>query len=201
MSSNESANFSAVQKIEKNKMVTFDYILKDVDGKLIDESKGFEYLHGSGNLISGLEVALEGKTAGFSFSVTIAPKEAYGEYDEDLRVKVPREQFEKDAVIEKGLRFIANTAGGEMPVTVVEVGENEITIDGNHELAGKTLVFDIKITNVRDASDSEISLLTKSTCGSCTSCSSCHSESTSCGCSCNETSACSSDKNKACACE
>lgn len=179
MSFKESASFSAAQKIAKNKMVTFDYVLKEVDGTFIDESKGFEYLHGSGNLIAGLEAALEGKTAGFSFSVTVLPAEAYGEYDENLRVKVPRAQFEKDAVLEKGLKFIANTAGGEMPVTIVEVGDDEVTIDGNHELAGKTLVFDITVTNVRDASETEIGMLTKSACGSCGSC---HSSCKGCSC-------------------
>lgn len=140
-------------------MVKINYTLKDTDGVLIDSSVGqepFEYLHGNGNIIPGLEAALEGKAAGSRFTVTVAPKDAYGEYDEQLLVHVPREQFDSDAPIEAGMKFQAATRGGPMIVTIKEVGSDIVTVDGNHELAGKTLLFDGEIVAVRDATAEEL---------------------------------------------
>jgi len=145
--------------ITKNKMVSIDYTLKDAEGTIIDSSKDagpLEYLHGNGNLIPGLESQLEGKTAGDKFSAVVAPKDAYGEYDEKLLMEVPRTQFDSSAPIEVGMRFQADTAGGPTVVKVTKVTEDKITIDANPDLAGKTLYFDVSVVSVRDATPEEL---------------------------------------------
>lgn len=160
-------------KIEKNKMVKIHYTLTDTEGKQIDSSAGkepLEYLHGNGNLINGLEAELEGKNPGDTFTVTISPKDAYGEYDDNLIVEVPREQFDSDAPIEVGMKFQAGTAGGPMIVTVTKVTDTTITVDGNHELAGKTLVFKVEVVDVRDATEEELNPPSCGCGGGCESC-------------------------------
>jgi FKBP-type peptidyl-prolyl cis-trans isomerase SlyD len=145
--------------ISQNKMVKIHYTLTDTDGKELDSSRNgdpIEYLHGNGNLISGLESELEGKTEGDKVHAVIQPKDAYGEYDEKLLIEVPRSQFDSDAKIEVGQQFQANATGDAMIVTVKKVTDDKITIDGNHELAGKTLCFDVDVIGVRDATEEEI---------------------------------------------
>jgi FKBP-type peptidyl-prolyl cis-trans isomerase SlyD len=171
-------------KIEKNKMVKIHYTLKDTEGKQIDSSVGnepLEYLHGNGNLITGLENMLEGKEPGDKFTATIAPADGYGEYDELMVVEVPRAQFDSDSAIEVGMKFQANTAGGPMIVTVTKVTDDSVTVDGNHELAGKTLVFDVEVKEVRDATEEELN--PPSCGGSCGNCSGdCGEDGEGCGC-------------------
>lgn len=145
--------------IEKDKMVKIHYTLTDTDGKVLDSSRNgdpIEYLHGTGNLISGLENELEGKKSGDKIHAVIKPEDAYGEYDEKLLIEVPRSQFDSGAKIEVGQQFQANSAGGAMIVTVKKVTDDKITIDGNHELAGKTLCFDVDVVDVRDATEEEL---------------------------------------------
>ncbi len=173
--------------IAKDKMVAIDYTLKDKDGKVIDSSKdagALEYLHGHGNLISGLEKELEGKSAGDSFSVTIPPEEAYGTYNKELVVNVPKDQFDTDVEIEVGMQFQANTAGGGQIVTVTAVTDKEVTVDANHPLAGQTLYFDVTVASVREATPEELAPRPVSGCGGgCGGCSGCGS-SGGCGSSC-----------------
>jgi FKBP-type peptidyl-prolyl cis-trans isomerases 2 len=176
-------------KIEKNKMVQIHYTLKDTEGKEIDSSVGkepLEYVHGNGNLISGLEEKLEGKEPGDKFTATIEPKDAYGEYDEQMVVEVPRTQFDSDTPIETGMKFQANTAGGPMIVTVTKVTDEKVTVDGNHELAGKTLVFDVEVKDVRDATEEELNPPScGGECGSCGGCGGeCGEDDEDCGCGC-----------------
>jgi FKBP-type peptidyl-prolyl cis-trans isomerase SlyD len=145
--------------IAKNKVVKIHYTLKDKDGTELDSSRGgepLEYLHGTGNLIPGLETQLEGKKAGDVVDAVIEPKDAYGEYDEKLIIEVPRSQFDADQTIEVGQQFQAESAGGPMVVKVVKVTDEKITIDGNHDLAGKTLYFNVEIIDIRDATEEEL---------------------------------------------
>lgn len=155
-------------KIEQDKMVAIHYTLTDESGKVLDssvESTPLLYLHGNGYLISGLEKELEGKETGDKFEVTVQPEEAYGTYDERLIASVPRDRFEFDGEIEVGMNFQVQTPGGPTIVRVVEVGDTEIKIDGNHELAGKALTFSIEVVEVRDPSEEELAQLTASNCG------------------------------------
>lgn len=144
-------------QITQDKVVTIDYTLKDDDGAVIDssESGDFAYLHGNGNIIQGLENALEGKDAGEEVSVALTPESAYGERDDGLVDVLPRDRFDAEQV-EVGMRFHAQTSSGNpIVVTVVDVQESNVTVDGNHPLAGMNLNFDVKVVDVRDASDEE----------------------------------------------
>lgn len=152
--------------ISKDKWVAIHYTLTDDSGKELDSSVGtapLGYVQGRGYLISGLEKELEGKTTGDKFSVVIPPKEAYGEIDPQLILNVKKEQFEGD--VEVGMMFQVMTPQGPAIVRAVEVGPEIVKIDGNHELAGKTLHFDVEVVEVRDATEEELN--PPSGCGGC----------------------------------
>ncbi len=143
----------------KDKVVRIDYTLTDDDGNTLDTSQGREplaYLHGAGNIIPGLENALEGRAAGDSFNVTVPAADAYGERDPELVQPVPRDRFPEGAAIEAGAQFQAQTAAGPRTITVVEVNDNEVVIDANHPLAGKPLNFAVQVVEVRDAAAEEL---------------------------------------------
>ncbi len=146
-------------QISERKVVTIDYTLTNNDGEVIDTSKGHEplsYLHGVGNMIPGLENALDGKSTGDSLSVSVAPKDAYGERDEELIQVAPRHMFGDVEELAPGMQFQAHTDEGIEAVTVVAVNGDKITVDGNHPLAGTVLNFDVKIVDVREASGEEL---------------------------------------------
>ena len=146
-------------QIEDQKVVSIDYTLTDSNGKVIDSSKGREplaYLHGAGNIIPGLERALTGKTTGDAVTATIPPGEAYGEKDPQLVQAVPRERFPAQD-IHVGMQFQAQGGGQSRVVTVVNIDPQNVTIDANHPLAGETLNFDVKVVDVRDATQEELS--------------------------------------------
>ena len=106
--------------------------------------------------VYGVSLAeLEGRSVGEAFDVTLTPNQAYGEYDENLVQEVPGELFDGMEVSE-GDTFVAETDDGHRPVTVIEVSEEFIKVDGNHPLAGTALVFDITIKSVRAATAEEI---------------------------------------------
>ena len=145
--------------IEENKVVTLQYNVQDSDGILIDSSEANDplvYLHGGHNIISGLESALLGKASGDEFDVVIEPLDAYGEHDEALVQVVPKSAFEGVEQIEPGMVFTADTPNGQMQLTVTAMDGDDITIDPNHPLAGKTLHFTGSITEVRDATEEEL---------------------------------------------
>ena len=144
---------------EKNRVVTIEYTLKDGDDQVIDTSEGREplaYIHGNGMLIPGLESALEGKEPGAEVNVTLAPEDGYGERDDSMVLQIPREQFEGVDQIEPGMQFQAETDEGVQILTVLEAGDNEVTVDGNHPLAGVTLNFDVSVQDVREAEQEEL---------------------------------------------
>jgi len=146
-------------KISKQKVVSFDYILTDNDGGVIDSSEGHEplaYIHGSGFLIPGLENELEGKQAGDAFKVTVEPADAYGVRDASLVKDVERDMFGEVENLVAGMQFQAETEDGMEVVTVTAVAEDTVTVDGNHPLADVTLNFDVKVVDVRDATAEEL---------------------------------------------
>jgi FKBP-type peptidyl-prolyl cis-trans isomerase SlyD len=143
-------------QITKNKVAAIHYTLRDNKGTIIDSSDGRDplyYIHGSGNLIIGMEEGLEGKTKGDKFQLKIAPAKGYGEKDPDMIQKVPRSAFGGQEV-KTGMKFSTNQGG---VVTVTEVGLEDVTVDANHELAGVELNFDVEIMEVRNATEEEIS--------------------------------------------
>jgi FKBP-type peptidyl-prolyl cis-trans isomerase SlyD len=145
-------------QIESRKVVTLQYTLTDEAGDVLDTSEGGEplvYLHGSGNIIPGLESALAGKDEGESLKVTVAPEDGYGDRDEDLMQTVPKSRF-GDEELEVGMQFQARGPEGPVLLTVVGVVDDTVTLDANHPLAGKTLSFDVTVLAVRDATLEEL---------------------------------------------
>jgi FKBP-type peptidyl-prolyl cis-trans isomerase SlyD len=146
-------------KIAENTVAVIDYTLTDNDGTVIDSSEGagpLAYLHGAGNIITGLEEALLGKEAGDKVTASIEPAKAYGDRHDQLKQEVPRELFTGIDSIEVGMQFQSETEQGPVLVTVVEVQEQTITVDGNHPLAGVHLNFDVDVREVREATQEEL---------------------------------------------
>ncbi len=147
-------------QVEKNAVVTIDYTLTGPDGNTIDTSVGKQplpYLHGAGNLIPGLEKALEGKKAGDQLKVTVPPEEAYGVRDDSLIQSVPRTAFQGVPDIKEGMQFRSQSPQGTTTVvTVTKVEGDSVTVDANHQLAGVPLTFDVTIKEVRKASQEEL---------------------------------------------
>lgn len=146
-------------KVRNNTVVTFDYTLRDDKGNLLDSSLGgesFAYLHGHGQIIPGLESAMHGREKGDQFEVVIQPEDAYGDYDEDLVAAIPKEQFDPSIEILPGMQFNAERNGKYYTLTVVEVQDNHIIVDGNHPLAGVVLYFKIDVKDVREATQEEL---------------------------------------------
>jgi FKBP-type peptidyl-prolyl cis-trans isomerase SlyD len=147
-------------QVADNMAVSIHYTLTNDDGEVLDSSIGDEalvYLHGGGNIISGLEKALYGKVAGDKFNVRIAPEEAYGELMEEMIQVISRDMFEGIDNIEVGMQFHADVSSGSGVVTVVNIEDDDITIDGNHPLAGLALTFDVEVIDVRAATEEEAS--------------------------------------------
>ena len=146
-------------QIAKNKVISIDYTLTDAQGTELDSSHGrapFAYIHGIGNIIPGLEEALEGKSAGDQVNAVISPENAYGTRDEGLVQQLPRSQFDTDQDIEVGMQFQAMSESGPRVVTVVSVDMENVTVDANHPLAGVTLHFDVTIKEIREATGEEL---------------------------------------------
>jgi FKBP-type peptidyl-prolyl cis-trans isomerase SlyD len=145
-------------QVADNMAVSIHYTLTNDDGEVLDSSRGDEalvYLQGTGNIISGLEKALVGKVAGDKFNVRIAPEDAYGELADDMIQVISRDMFEGIDDIEVGMQFHADVSYGSGVVTVVSIDDDNITIDGNHPLAGVALTFDVEVIDVRAATEEE----------------------------------------------
>lgn len=143
-------------KAEKGNVVTIRYTLHVSDEK-IDEGE-LDYLHGHGNIVVGLEEALEGKTNGDRVEVEVAPEKGYGLYDPEGVQIVSKDDFPAGAELEQGAMFYAeNEQGQPMPFTILNIEGEDITIDFNHALAGETLNFDVTVSGVRKATADELS--------------------------------------------
>lgn len=145
--------------VARDTVVTIHYTLKNDAGEVLDSSAGAEplaYIHGGGNIIVGLEEALEGKAAGDRVAVAIPAAKAYGEHDAALVQQVPRRAFQSGGDVKAGMRFTAQTEHGPRQVVVTRVAGDMVTVDGNHPLAGQALNFDVEITEVRAASEEEL---------------------------------------------
>ena len=146
-------------KVAKNVVVSIAYQVRTEDGVLVDEAPAnqpLEYLQGHNNLVIGLENALEGKAVGDKFEVRVKPEEGYGEYNENMVQRVPKEVFVGVDDLEVGMRFIADTDMGPLPVVITEVGESDVMVDGNHMLAGQELLFNVEVVATREATLEEI---------------------------------------------
>ncbi|MDA3806940.1 MAG: peptidylprolyl isomerase [Thiomicrorhabdus sp.] len=143
--------------IENNKVALIEYTLTDSAGEEIDASNGtpLAYLHGHGNLIPGLEKQLEGKTVGDKFTAKIAAEDAYGARVDALIQTVDKEMFQGVEELEVGMRFEAQSEQGMHSVEVTAVEGEQVTVDGNHPLAGLELTFEVEVTGVRESTPEE----------------------------------------------
>jgi FKBP-type peptidyl-prolyl cis-trans isomerase SlyD len=147
-------------KIANNSVVAFHFTLKNGEGKTIESSIGDQplvYLHGKNGIVPGLEEALDQRQKGDTFNVTLPPEKAYGQRDETLVQKVPRDEFPAGDDTQAGMQFQVDTPGGPMIITITNVTDKEVTIDANPELAGQTLNFEIEVMDVRAATKEELS--------------------------------------------
>ena len=144
--------------IAKNTVVSLTYELTEDGGDLIEKTDApITYLHGGHHgIFPAVEAALEGKKAGDQCSVTLKPSDAFGEFDLELIREESRSAFPKD--LEVGMRFEGqNENSGESSIyTVTQINGSTVSVDANHPLAGKTVVFSCKVTEVRAASKEEL---------------------------------------------
>ncbi len=145
--------------VSKDKVVMIQYTLRDDQGQVLDATPhddAFAYLHGYGNLILGLERALEGRSEGDAFEVSVPPEEAYGAHEPAGVIQVPRASLSNEVVVEVGHLVQAQGPEGRMEFCIAAFDDDTVTLDGNHPLAGKTLHFSVKVGPVRDAHADEI---------------------------------------------
>ena len=145
--------------ISADKVVLIHYTLKDDAGNTLDSSAGGEplaYIQGHGNLVSGLEKALEGKQDGGSVAVSVSPEDGYGKHDPDLIQRLPKRTLQGSGEVKKGMQFQARTKDGMRLFTVTGLMGDMVTLDGNHPLADRTLHFEVQIVAVRDATTEEL---------------------------------------------
>ena len=151
-------------KIGQNKVVEFCYEL-EVDGQVVDhttEERPLDYIHGTGSLLPKLEAHIEGMEPGAEFDVTLSPADGYGEIDPNRIIDLPKAAFEVNGEIREDLLVPGNTIpmmnsmGGVIPGVVLEVSEDSVKMDLNHQMAGKTLHFTGKVLTVREATEKEL---------------------------------------------
>lgn len=147
-------------QIGPNSVVSIHYELSNDTGEVLDASTEGEplvYLHGAHNIIPGLEKELVGKKIGDTLKVKVQPEEGYGVRQEELIQEVPRTAFPDPDNLTVGMRFSAQSDQGHVSVVITELTDAMATVDGNHPLAGVVLNFDVSITDIRSATEEEIS--------------------------------------------
>ncbi|QBG37085.1 FKBP-type peptidyl-prolyl cis-trans isomerase [Litorilituus sediminis] len=146
-------------KITNNTVVVMHYAVSDSEGTLIDSSydgQPMAIIQGTGYLIPGLENALEGHQQGDKFEVSVSCEQAYGPRHDEYVQTVPKEVMQGVEELAVGTQLRATTDDGEQTVIVIDVTEDEVTVDGNHPLAGIDLSFDVEILEVREATAEEL---------------------------------------------
>ncbi len=177
-------------RIEADRVVTVAYTLTNEKGEVLDTSKGREpltYIQGTG-MIEGFQTALEGKSPKDAFSFTVKPEEGYGERRPELLFQVDKEQLREIPEIAVGVPLRVRTPDGTMVAIVAEIGDEKVTLDGNHPLSGMTLTFDVEVIDVREATGEELARAKQEEgCG----CGTSHQETCGCGTSLQESCGCS----------
>lgn len=146
-------------KIEKDRVVRFHYTVAEAGGEPVENSRDngqpLAVLIGHGNIIPGLEKAMEGHEAGDTFKAEVAAADAYGERRDGLTQRIPKKHF-GNAKLAAGQQVVLNTQFGPRAVTIQKVGHSVVDVDLNHPMAGKDLSFDVEIVEVREAQQEEI---------------------------------------------
>jgi len=148
-----------ITSVDKNLVVSMDYELT-VDNAVIDSSEENDpivFLQGVGNIVPGLEKAIQGMKVGESKEVEVKAAEAYGEFDPENFIEVPKNEFPEDIPLVVGTEIGVNDENGdELTAFIEEVDLEKITLNFNHPLAGKDLHFKVKITDIREATAEEL---------------------------------------------
>ena len=151
----------ANMKVGKDKVVLMHYTLKNDAGDVIDSSDGADplpFLQGHGNIIPGLESALEGSKVGDKLDVSIKPEEGYGERMKDAIQEIPSSALQGVDEVKVGMQLQSQDKDGNaFLVSVTKIEDDKITVDGNHPLAGQTLHFSVSIESIRKAEAEELS--------------------------------------------
>lgn len=172
-------------KIEANKIVTAHYTLFDDKGEMLEsshDSQPLTFMQGSGMLIKGFEAAVEGKAENDTFSFTVKPEDGYGEYRDDLVFELPKDRLAEIQGLEMGMALRMETPNGAMIVRVTGIDDENVSLDGNHPLAGVGLRFDVEVLEVRDATPDELDKMNRRAAAACegscsdSCCSSCGGE-------------------------
>lgn len=151
-------------KIGQNAVVEFCYEL-EVDGQIVDRTtkeRPLDYIHGTGSLLPKLEAHIEGMEPGAQFDITLSPADGYGEIDPSRIIDLPKAAFEVNGEVREDLLVPGNTIpmmnsmGGVIPGVVLEVSEDSVKMDLNHQMAGKTLHFSGEVLTVREATEKEL---------------------------------------------
>lgn len=141
-------------RVEPGRKVRISYRIQEADGRLLEErtpETPYEYVQGSGQILAAVEQALLGKPAGFKTEIHLSPREGYGDYDPGLVVDLPRASFPNPDDLKVGMKFNTRGPSGEtLTVRVIDLEDEQVTVDGNHPLAGLELVFDVQILDVLD---------------------------------------------------
>lgn len=149
-----------MSKVEADKVIHIHYTLTNDKGDVLDSSRDGDplpYLHGHGNIVPGLEKALDGQPIGFHQTVDVQPADGYGDHDGTAPQHVPKDAFPGEFELEEGMQFIVeNDIGEHIPVWVTAVEDTHVLLDTNHPLSGETLHFDIEVLKIRDASAEEL---------------------------------------------
>ena len=146
-------------QVADKKVVSMQYTLTNDADEVLDQSQPGDpliFLQGAGNIIPGLEKELIGKVTGDSLKVRVSPEEAYGVRDESKVQTMPVSAFQGVDTVEPGMQFHAEGNNGPVMIMVTEVNGDQAIVDGNHPLADQALTFDVEITDIRDATEDEL---------------------------------------------
>ena len=151
----------STQSVAKDLVVSFSYVLRLDDGEEISRSEKNEpviILQGNGDVVPGLEKALYGMAIGDEKTVTVTPTDGYGEHDPDHFEQMPRTLFPDDYELEEGMSLhLRDTQSGDVyKAYVAEINGDDVILDLNHPLAGETLTFQVRVTDIRTATEEEL---------------------------------------------
>lgn len=160
VSATQGVTMDSLNLVAKNMVVSFHYTLKDKEGQVLDSSSGSEplaYLHGYGQIVSGLETALLGKAPGAQFTVVVAAKDGYGDREDQLVISVGKSEWTLPDTVGVGeIIELQSPEGHVIPARIVEMNDQSVVLDANHPLAGEDLHFDVELISVRAASAEEL---------------------------------------------
>jgi len=150
----QTVKFKEGQVVQEGSLVSIEYTLTDETGKVIESNKGKDpmtYIHGGGQIVPGLEKGLTGLKVGAQKTVTVKPEEGYGPVDPKAFQEIPRDKLPPDALKVGTVLMTKSPQGQPIAMRVHEVKDKTVVVDFNHPLAGKTLTFDLKVIDLKEA--------------------------------------------------